>query len=259
MAFYDYARYYEIAFDFRDVRAEVDFLLGCYATFSGQERATSSALEVACGPGKHAREFARRGLRSVGLDLNATMLEYGRGRPYGSGVEWLRNDMRDFTLDVPVDLAYILTDSIVHVVNLDDMDRHLRSVAGSLTPGGLYVIEQSHPREAFADLESYAETEWIVEARGTRVEIAWGDDEDPFDPITQRGWTTVRMRVTENGQTLEIEEQLPAKSWLAPEMEAVIRASGVFELAQRYGAMDASIPFDNRPQARKMISVLRRR
>src|SRR3712207_7344322 len=51
----------------------------------------------------------------------------------------------------------------------------------SLTAGGLYVIEQSHPREAFAELESYADTEWIVEARGTRVEIAWGDEEDPFE------------------------------------------------------------------------------
>lgn len=259
MNFYDYARYYEIAFSFRDVHADVDFMLDCYERFSGQARQAAAALELACGPGQHARVFARRGLRTLGLDLNPTMIDYARARPYGAGVDWVVGDMRAVQLERPVDLACTLTDSIVHLLSLDDFDRHLRSVAASLTPGGIYIIEQTHPRESFADLESYVETEWIVEARGTRVEIAWGDEKDPFDPITQRGHTTVRMRVTEKGKTLEIEDHLPQKTWLATEMEAAIRASGVFELVHRYGALDATVPFDNSPRARRMVSVLRRR
>jgi len=259
MNFYDYARYYEIAFNFRDVRAEVDFLLGCYERFSGLRRPATAALELACGPGQHAREFARRGLRTGGLDLNPAMIEYARSRPYGAPVEWLVSDMRTFQLEAPVDLACTLTDSIVHLLSLDDFDRHLQSLAANLTPGGIYVIEQTHPRESFADLESYVETEWAVETRGVRVEIAWGTENDPFDPITQRGETTVRVRVTEKGRTFEIEDHLPQKTWLATEMEAAIRASGVFALVQRYGALDATTPFDNSPRARRMVSVLRKR
>src|SRR5690554_2493455 len=171
MDFYNYARYYDIAFDFRDVRAEVDFLLGCYRQF-GAPGGVAAALELACGPGRHSREFARRGLRSVGLDLNPTMIDYARARPYGNAVEWRVADMVAFEIESPVDLAYILMDSIVHILSLDDFERHLHSVAAALTPGGIYVIDQSHPREAFADLESYTATEWIVESRGVRVEIS---------------------------------------------------------------------------------------
>jgi SAM-dependent methyltransferase len=259
MDFYQHARYYEIAFDFRDVPAELDFLLGCYQQFSGQQAPATTLLELACGPGQHAREAAKRGLTTTGLDLSEEMIAYARQRPYGDRVNWLVGDMRAFTLDAPINIACTLIDSVVHILSLDDFLAHLAAVAASLTPGGIYVIEQSHPREAFADLESYTETDWTVEARGARVTISWGDEDDPFDPITLRGTTTVRMHITEKGKSWQIESKLPQKTWLPTEMEAAYRANGSLELVQRYGALDFNIPFNNSPRALKMVTVLRKR
>ncbi|MCB2108659.1 MAG: hypothetical protein KDE14_13210, partial [Rhodobacteraceae bacterium] len=63
---YARAAYYDIVFR-RDVSHEVDFLLAEYKRLNGRDAA--SMLEIACGPGYHARQFARRGLATHRLDL----------------------------------------------------------------------------------------------------------------------------------------------------------------------------------------------
>jgi len=71
---YRRARYYDIVFR-SDVGREIDFLLAAYHRHAGIEPA--SLLDIACGPGYHAWEAVRRGLRSIGLDLRPEMLELG--------------------------------------------------------------------------------------------------------------------------------------------------------------------------------------
>ena len=67
---------YDIAFDFRDIPAEVDFLLEKTQKYLG--RNVTSALELACGPAYHTREIARRNLIADGIDLEPRMVEYTR-------------------------------------------------------------------------------------------------------------------------------------------------------------------------------------
>ena len=57
---YQRATYYDIIFD-RNVSREVDFITAIFNRHNGAE--LNSVLDIACGPGYHAREFARRGLR----------------------------------------------------------------------------------------------------------------------------------------------------------------------------------------------------
>ena len=51
---------YDIAFDFRDVPAEVDFLLEKTKMYLG--RNAGSTMELACGPAYHTREMGKRKL-----------------------------------------------------------------------------------------------------------------------------------------------------------------------------------------------------
>jgi len=53
-------------------------------------------LELACGPGRHALEFARRGYRVTGVDRTARYLETAREKAGEEGldVEWVEADMR---------------------------------------------------------------------------------------------------------------------------------------------------------------------
>jgi tRNA G46 methylase TrmB len=60
MSFYNAARFYDIAFGWRDVAAECDFMLERYRAAQG--RGARSVVELACGPGRHARQMAARNL-----------------------------------------------------------------------------------------------------------------------------------------------------------------------------------------------------
>ena len=70
---YGRSRYYDIACN-RDVRPEVDFLVELFRRRRG--RAPMAMLDLACGPGYHARAFAAMGGRAVGLDLQPEMIAY---------------------------------------------------------------------------------------------------------------------------------------------------------------------------------------
>lgn len=101
---YQKAIYYDIAFN-RDVSREVDFMLALYQKQTGVD--LRSVLDIACGPGYHAREFAKRGLRAVGLDLRPEMLLFAQEQAAleNVSIQWIAQDMRYFELDEPVDMA----------------------------------------------------------------------------------------------------------------------------------------------------------
>src|SRR3712207_5393839 len=193
---YDAARFYDIAFGWRDVPAECAFMLERFQLAMGRE--ARSALELACGPGQHARTFAARGLRTVGLDANEAMIAYARRQPGGDDPDltWMVADMRDFDLEAPVELACCLMDSLSHLLTLDDLLQHLVSVARNVVPDGLYILDQSHPRDAFAHVEPGTVPDWEMEDEDGEILVhaTWGEPSDPFDFAAQVGRLTVTMR-----------------------------------------------------------------
>ena len=142
---YRYAVYYDVVFR-RDVDPEVDFLIELARRQIG--RAPRRVLDLGCGPGYHARTFARRGLTAVGLDWCEEMIRLAGEEAAKEGllVDWQVGDMRAFALPEPVDLGFCLFDSIDGLLSIDDFVAHFRAVAANLVPDGLYVIGQSHQR-----------------------------------------------------------------------------------------------------------------
>jgi 2-polyprenyl-3-methyl-5-hydroxy-6-metoxy-1,4-benzoquinol methylase len=73
MNLYQKASHYDIIFD-RDVGPEIKFLENLYQQH-GPGRPLESVLDIACGPGYHARAFARQGVRAAGIDLGEAMIQ----------------------------------------------------------------------------------------------------------------------------------------------------------------------------------------
>ena len=73
---YDHPKYYEIAFSFRDIPAEVDLFEQCFKRFS--HITVRSVLELGCGNTPHLEELLKRGYSYHGLDLSRAMLDYSR-------------------------------------------------------------------------------------------------------------------------------------------------------------------------------------
>jgi SAM-dependent methyltransferase len=137
---YDNPKYYEIAFAFRGIPAEVDVFEACMQRLSPVP--VQRVLEVACGPSEHMLEFVRRGYRYTGLDINEHMLEYSRAKAHRSGLEatFLQADMADFSLDAPVDFAFVTLGSF-YLDSTAAVLSHLDAMGRALVPGGLYVLQ----------------------------------------------------------------------------------------------------------------------
>jgi SAM-dependent methyltransferase len=255
---YDQARLYDVAFSFRDIGAECDALTALAQRHLG--RAPASVLELAAGPARHAREFARRGARATALDLFPTMADYAieRAREDGVPLDAVVADMTDFELPGRYDLALLAMDSASHLLDNDAVLSHLAAVARHLVPDGLYVLEMHHPRDAFG-IAGSTQTEWTQEEGDLKVTTRWGHPDDPFDPVLQHDRVSVTLAWEGPEGSGRLEETVTQRRCTANEFDALVRASGVFEMVERLGALAPAVPFDNGPAAWRMVPVLRKR
>jgi len=251
---YSLSKYYDIAFDFRNITVQADFLEEVFATFSG--RPVESVIELACGPAWFVLEFTKRKKVSLGLDISSEMIEYAREK-ISFPVELINGDMIDFTLSKPVDMALLMMDSISHILNQEDFLKHLKSVAQNLTEGGIYFLECSHPSDVILE-KSKTACKWISQRDGISVETIWGLDTDITDPITQITDTTVTLNINDNGMNKQFIYKIPQKSYLVPEIRALVELSGVFHIASCYGDFNINSPLDNSDKSWRMNLVLKK-
>jgi SAM-dependent methyltransferase len=257
---YDEPELYEAACAYRDVPVEVDALVRWSAQYRDPAAGPlRSVLELAAGPAEHARELARRGLDVTTLDLSAAMCERAGDLAAAAGIPLtvLQGDMREFRLGRQFDLAITMLNSLCHLLTLDDLLRHLTSVAAHLAPGRLYIIELAHPADFFA-AERRTSTEWTSAVAGGTVRVRWGGGTDEIDPVTQI--TREHVSVTYHppaGPVRTVTDVVPNRFWTATELIAAIRLAGGFAVAAIHGDFDDGTAVDA-ADAWRMILILRR-
>lgn len=254
---YAQAEAYDIAFDFRDLDDECDALDTICLKHRGAKPA--SFVDVGCGPGYHCIHYAKRGLRTFGIDINPTMIDYAKEKAKrdGAAVEFILADMREFDLPQPVDLAFCAIASFHYLLSAEEIINHLRAVARNLTSGGIYVIEANHPRDTFHVGES-THNEWEAKRGDTIVRSRWGLDDLSFDPITQICRSKVCVEIERGDQIEKMEFMNVDRSLTYQELKLLVAQSGVFETVAWLGALDADKPFDNTKESWRMIPVLRK-
>ncbi len=250
---YRRARYYDVAFA-RDIGREVQFIGDLHQRRTGRKLA--SLLEIACGPGYHARAFARLGIKTWALDLRPEMIDYARELAAADGVEvgWSASDMRSFTLPQPVDVIATLYDSLDCLLTNDEIIDHFRRVGANLTPGGCYLVELTHPRDCSP--WNYGSHQYVGERNGMRVVIQWAVNGGPkVDPLRQVVEVETVLRVNDNGEEHIFYDRAKERFANPQEYGLLAEASGALRLAETYGDFTLDQPFDNSPQARRMILV----
>jgi len=287
---YDEPELYELACAYRDIPAEATALLAWCATHfrgsAGQhtDSGVRSVLELAAGPAEHARELARRGLRAATLDLSPAMCSYAAAQAKAAGVDVqvVQADMRDFAITGPdgapvlFDAAITMLNSVCHLFTLDDLVRHLAAVRANLVPGGLYIVELTHPADFFAAVPRTS-SEWTIDAPGVHADVHWGGPSDRIDPLTQVTNEHMTIAATYGDGTIRtVSDVVPSRFWTlteftaamalanarpaAPEAGVAQQASdpkGRLGLVASYGDFDETTTLDA-PSAWRMILVLRR-
>ena len=86
-----------------------------------------NVLDIACGTGHYAREFARRGYQTYGVDLDHAACAYARARATQEALALTicEGDMVDFTVPAQCELALNLFDSLTYVTDPQQIARPL--------------------------------------------------------------------------------------------------------------------------------------
>lgn len=258
--FYGRARIYDIGMGRavgRDFAKEVDFLAERCQRLTG--RPLRRLAELACGPGYHAREAARRGIAAIGVDLSADMIAYARAQAEAEGLEatWIEEDIRRFRLPEPVDLVVTPFDGIDVLLTNEEIVAHFRAVAAALRPGGLYVVDVTHPRDSSP--WDYGRHRYEGERDGIRVIVEAGVNGPPIDLPAQIADSEMRITIEEDGVVHRILDRARERFFHPQEIVALADLSGALAVVAFHGDYDAEVPFDLSPRATRMVTVLRRR
>lgn len=253
---------YDAAFGYRDYAAERDFLLACARRFGG--RPVQRVLSWACGPARHLEAFAEIGVGCAGADGSAAMIAYAEraacARGAGAGIRFACAELDERPDVAPVDLSFVPLSAIHQLATPAALERHLRLAASLLLPGGVHVIEATHP----ADLtpSGVNRTEW-TELRGEqsidarfRIHIERSTP-DRVVPVTLEVVCSARRN---GGAPRELSSIRQEVTWYIPDLAGWRRvAERVPELSlvATLGDFNVDVPFEH-AAAWRLILVLKR-
>jgi SAM-dependent methyltransferase len=161
-------------------------------------QAGSHILDVTCGPGLYAVEFARRGCTVHGIDFSPASIRYARQQAAEAGLaERCTFDQRDVrTMDVPpgsFDAALFIYGQLA-VFTPQEAANLLGRCAAALRPGGRLVVELLD----FEHLDKTSSNWWYSDNKGL-----WGDF--PFLHLGERYWDDKRNLSYEQFHLLNLE------------------------------------------------------
>jgi 2-polyprenyl-3-methyl-5-hydroxy-6-metoxy-1,4-benzoquinol methylase len=195
-------------------QVEVEFILRLYPLTRG-----SKILDVGCGTGRHAIEFARRGYQVTGLDISPGMLDVAKRRAGQAGVEveWILADATQFSLESQYDSAVCLCEGGVGLLeSSEDAEQHdaaiLGNIAASLKPNAPFVMTALNGYSIIRQMKD----EQISEGR--------------FDPATMLANYVDEWDLPEGPTLMRLRERL----FIPPEVVKMLKAAG-FEVDNVYG------------------------
>jgi SAM-dependent methyltransferase len=103
----------------------------------------SRILDVGCGTGRHAIEFAGRGFDVTGIDFSEAMLARARERGHsGKGaLEFVQGDARSYRSAKPFDAVLMNFNVLGYMSSNADFVAALDAARANLRPGGLFLAD----------------------------------------------------------------------------------------------------------------------
>ncbi|MBN1212033.1 MAG: class I SAM-dependent methyltransferase [candidate division Zixibacteria bacterium] len=249
---YNFPKYYEVAFSFRDIAREVDVFEECFRQFS--KIPVRSVLEIACGNSPHMEELVKRGYQYNGLDINEAMIAYSRekAQAFPERVNLVRADLVNFELDTKVDFVFTLLDSIF-VKNSGELQSHFDRVADVLRKGGLYFLDWCVHFEiaTFEDAVS-----WEMEQNNIRVKttVQW----QAISRSEQTFRETITFEVDDRGNKNKITGSIIKRAVYPQEFLFFIDRQQHFEFVGWWNNWNLKKPLKDQIKIDRPIAVVRR-
>ena len=249
---YQHPEYYELAFSWRDIGAEVDLFEEVIQRYSGIP--VIRMLEVACGPAPHLCEISARGYEYVGLDLSRAMLEYasGKARTLRAPATLMEADMVDFHLNKTADFAFILLGSL-YIRNTAELRAHFKSMSRALKPGGLYLLDWCI---SFTAIEGRHET-WTLEREGITVTTTFSARN--VNVVEQTIEEILAIEVRDRKEITTLREATIKRQIFPQEFLLFLAQQNEFEFVGWWNNWDITQSLDDAQSIQRPITVIRRR
>ena len=251
--FYDHPDYYDAAFSWRDLAAEVDVIEECCKRYSLIP--VKRILELASGTSPHLEELSKRGYSYTGLDINAAMLQWSEAKARRLGIEarFIRGDMADFSLTEPVDLVLTMCGSL-YTRSTEGFLSHLASVAKALRPGGLYFLDWCIN---FEWNQPKGEQRWRMKRKGLEIGISFR--EETVDPASQIARHRLTGEIKRQDELHRVESVDTVRVILPQEFLLLLEKSGGFEFIGWWNNWDLECPMEEEKSANRPITLVRRK
>ncbi len=258
MSLYNYPEYYDVAFNYRDVDLECDYIEKKVSLFGLCDN--SAMLDIACGTGAHLEQLELRGYEVDGFDISPKMVEFAKEKVEAEKLNshiWVDN-MVAFSCNRKYGAAINLLTGFNYLLRNEDALAHLDRVADVLESGGIYIVELNHPRDFITNRPSTTNT-WIESRGQIEIEVDWDRERTDVDVLTQQIESSPHIVVKDGEKNLSIDMRDKYRIYLYQEMRLLIQCNGRFELVDSRGSFKLDNPLDNSRDSWRMVLVLRRK
>jgi SAM-dependent methyltransferase len=236
-----YARYYDLLYRDKDYAAEAAFVSERLRTYSPAAR---SLLELGCGTGRHAFEFAGRGWETHGIDLSEGMVEAAQSRrrqaapELAARVNFAVGDIRTVRLRREFDCVVSLFHVISYQTATGDLLAAFATAASHLKPGGVFLFDFWYGPAVLTDRPTIRvkrlQDEVIEVTRIAEPEMC------PNDNVVRVRYHLF-LKEAASGRVAETQETHAMRYLFLPEIEQLL-ASQRFELLWSGAWMQSSRP-----------------
>ena len=211
---------------------EVDALLDVLADEHGVEPDT--ALDVACGVGRHSVPLAERGVETTGFDVSPAFVERARERAADAGLadraRFVEGDYRDPPISDSFDLAVCLFTSVGYYGPETDQ-RVFANVHDLVADDGVFVLEVMNREAMLGNFQSthvYEQTS------------LFGTEQREYDPDTATIHTTRELfERTDDGLDHLTTFEYAVRVYAPVEVRSMLTDAGFSEVAT-HGDYDGS-------------------
>ncbi len=207
-------------------------------------------LDLACGGGDQALEFARRGISVVGVDLAKVLIDYGREAARGENlpVKLIPGDMREAKFTNEFDACVILSGSF-GFFNDEDNVKVLQVIEKALKHGGKFYIQMPNPLKRIKEeWKGWDEVEGGFVLMSSNYDPKSGKIVDSFFYITNTG-ELVRFMPSPEDKDFSVE----TKIYTLPEMIKLIDTANL-KFKSSYGSIELPLE-EYRTTSSSMIVV----
>lgn len=148
MSWFD-SSYYHILYKNRDSKEAEFFIDNLIEKL--QLKKGLKLIDIACGKGRHASYFNKKGMDVVGVDLSPNSIASAR-RSANETLQFAIHDMREVYQENNFDIVTNLFTSFGYFENKEDEQKAINAMANNLQSGGVLIIDFMNVKKVITNL-----------------------------------------------------------------------------------------------------------